>query len=108
MVALQEKSKIIYNRIRRLPVDEPSWTVVAHIGIDGYEYVHPYFERTLSVREAARLQSFPDNFSCTHAIDERDQVSNTLQQFIAQFVVKMPQKYDFIEKVRLSGFYVTG
>lgn len=55
-------SKIIYNRCRRLPQDSPSWTIVAHIGIDGYEYIHPKLDRTLSVREAARLQGFPDNF----------------------------------------------
>ena len=45
-------SKIILNRCRRLPIHEPSWTLVAHIGIDGYEYIHPTEKRTLSVREA--------------------------------------------------------
>ena len=41
---------------------EPSWTVIAHIGMDGYMYIHPTENRTLSVREAARIQSFPDDF----------------------------------------------
>ena len=49
---------------RKLVPDEPSWTVTAHLGKDSYSHIHYDGEqkRAVSVREAARLQSFPDAF----------------------------------------------
>lgn len=50
--------KTIYaSRNRRLLADEPSFTVTSHC-LD--EIIHPYQNRAITVREAARLQSFPD------------------------------------------------
>ncbi|WP_173326823.1 DNA cytosine methyltransferase [Sharpea azabuensis] len=56
------REDIFKDRLKRLVMDEPSWTIIAHIGMDGYMYIHPTENRTLSVREAARIQSFPDDF----------------------------------------------
>lgn len=56
------REDIFKDKLKRLVWNNPSWTVIAHIGMDGYMYIHPTENRTLSVREAARIQSFPDDF----------------------------------------------
>lgn len=56
------REDIFKDRLKRLVLKNPSWTILAHIGMDGYMYIHPTELRTLSVREAARIQSFPDDF----------------------------------------------
>ncbi len=46
----------------RLGANRPCKTIVAHIGKDTYGYFHPWEDRPISMREAARVQSFPDFF----------------------------------------------
>lgn len=49
--------------VARLDGTRPCKTIVAHIAKDSYAYVHPQSPRMISVREAARVQTFPDWFS---------------------------------------------
>jgi DNA (cytosine-5)-methyltransferase 1 len=56
------RDDIFNDKFKRLWKNKPSWTVTAHLCKDGYVYIHPTQTRTITVREAARLQSFPDQF----------------------------------------------
>ena len=47
---------------RRLHPDKPAYTILAQMHRDLSEWVHPKYERWITVREAARLQSFHDGF----------------------------------------------
>ncbi|QUX29677.1 MULTISPECIES: DNA cytosine methyltransferase [Nocardiopsis] len=61
-VALRYDTSKFKDKYHRLRGDDLSRTITAHLAKDGYWYIHPTEHRTLTVREAARVQSFPDSF----------------------------------------------
>lgn len=56
------RSDIFTDKYKRLRWGAVSRSITAHIAKDGYWYIHPQQHRTLSIREAARVQTFPDWF----------------------------------------------
>jgi DNA (cytosine-5)-methyltransferase 1 len=72
-----------YNKLRW---DGHSSTVPAHLGKDCYSHIHPdgKQERTISIREAARLQSFPDGFTFFGGMGQRfTQIGNAVPPLLA-------------------------
>ena len=54
------RDDIFTDKYKRLNWSQPSRSITAHIAKDGYWYIHPSQHRTLTIREAARIQTFPD------------------------------------------------
>jgi len=82
---LMYPAKGFKDKMRRIRWDRPAPTIVAHLAKDGYMFIHPFTDRTITVREAARFQSFPDSFEFLGSMASQfRQVGNAVPPILAE------------------------
>ena len=89
------------NRWWKLEPDQPVRTLMAHIGKDTYSHIHWDSDqaRTISVREAARLQGFPDGFVFEGTMNPAfRQIGNAVPPLMAAAIAEV-----MLETLRLAA-----
>ena len=78
----------------KLVADKPCRTITAHLRMDCHSHIHPYQIRSLTPREAARVQSFPDDYLFLGAyLKTYMQIGNAVPTMMARGIAKAIKKY---------------
>jgi DNA (cytosine-5)-methyltransferase 1 len=83
------RNDAFHDKWRKLIADEPSWTLTAHLSKDTYSHIHydSRQARPITVREAARLQGFPDGVEFVGNFGEQfRQIGNAVPPILARAI----------------------
>jgi len=78
----------------KLIADKPCRTITAHLRMDCLSHIHPFQTRTITPREAARIQSFPDDYMFLGAyLKTYMQIGNAVPPLMAKQIALSIKKY---------------
>jgi len=87
---MRYRRDVFDDKYYRLRPDRPCKTIVSHLAKDGNGYIHPHQPRSITVREGARVQSFPDDFVfCGSPSDQWIQLGNAVPPVLAEAIARM-------------------
>jgi DNA (cytosine-5)-methyltransferase 1 len=86
---MRYRRDVFDDKYARLRGDRPCKTIVAHLAKDGNGYIHPTQVRSLSLREAARVQSFHDGYIfCGSPSEQWIQLGNAVPPVLAEAIAR--------------------
>lgn len=84
---MRYRSDVFDDKYARLRPDKPCKTIVSHLAKDGNGYIHPTQTRSISIREAARIQSFHDEYIfCGAPTDQWVQLGNAVPPVLGELI----------------------
>ena len=88
------RNHIFKDKYFKLVEDKPSRTITAHLKMDCHSHIHPKQARSITPREAARIQSFPDDYVFLGAyLKTYMQIGNAVPPVMARGIAKVIKKY---------------
>lgn len=86
----QHRNHIFKDKYFKLVADKPSRTITAHLKMDCHSHIHPFQVRSITPREAARIQSFPDDYVFMGAyLKTYMQIGNAVPPMMARGIAKV-------------------
>ena len=90
----KHRNHIFKDKYFKLIEDKPSRTITAHLKMDCHSHIHPRQVRSITPREAARIQSFPDDYIFLGAyLKTYMQIGNAVPPVMARGIAKVLKKY---------------
>ena len=88
------RNGIFKDKYYKLIADKPCRTITAHLKMDCLSHIHPYQIRSITPREAARVQSFPDDYLFLGAyLKTYMQIGNAVPVLMAKTIANIIKKY---------------